>query len=87
MPRLTCDQKKATPFLGPLIKEAEKAGMSGKTIQGAVLATSTANRELSRTLEESEGHLLSAASFVPACGAFAAPKIPAPMPWHKNSGK
>jgi len=39
-------QKKATPFLGPLIKEAEKAGMSGKTIQGAVLATSTANREL-----------------------------------------
>ena len=38
--------KKATPFLGPLIKEAEKAGMSGKTIQGAVLATSTANREL-----------------------------------------
>ena len=42
--------------------------MSGKTIQGAVLATSTAYRELSRTLlEESEGHFS-------VCGLFCAVK-------------
>ena len=60
----SAEQKKAAPSLGPLIQRGRKAGMSGKTIQGAVLATSTANRELSRTLlEESEGHFS-------VCGLF-----------------
>lgn len=50
--------KKMAPLLGPCFKEARKGGTSEKRMQGTVLRHRTACRELSRTVEESEGHLL-----------------------------
>jgi len=50
-------------------------GKSGKVMQGAVPFSGTGKRELSRTVEESEGHNLSAASLVGLDCALARPKI------------
>jgi len=68
------------PFLGPLLKEARWRVDSGMATQRAAPPTGTAKREMSKTA--SEGHLLSAASFVAslqstcATKASASPRMP-----------
>jgi len=54
--------KKVAPLLGPLVKEASWRVGSGMAMQSAAPPAGTATREMSNT--ESEGHCLSAASFV-----------------------
>ena len=50
------EDKKMAPLLGPYFKEARRGGTSGKRMQGTTLRHRAECRELSRTLEESEGH-------------------------------
>jgi hypothetical protein len=64
--------KKMAPLLGPLVKEASWRVGSGMAMQSAAPPAGTATREMSNT--ESEGHCLSAASFVASNHALAQPK-------------
>jgi hypothetical protein len=55
-------QEQAAPFLGPPIKrgkDLERKETSGTAKLGAAPACETAQLEMSRTLEEREGHVLS----------------------------
>jgi hypothetical protein len=63
------------PLLGPLIKEASWRVGSGMAMQSAAPPAGTATREMSNT--ESEGHCLSAASFVVSLQSTSATKTAA----------
>jgi hypothetical protein len=73
----TAALKKMAPLLGPLVKEASWRVGSGMAMQSAAPPAGTATREMSNT--ESEGHCLSAASFVAlkpcTCATKASPLI------------
>ena len=60
---LASADKKTAPLLGPDSKEAVRRVKSGKVMQGAVPRVGTGIRELSRTVEERDGHAA-------VCGLF-----------------
>ncbi len=73
------------PFLGPLLKEASWRVESGMATQRAAPPTGTAKREMSKTA--SEGHFLSAASFVASIRSICATKATRVPTGHRHTGK
>jgi hypothetical protein len=59
-------RKKSGPIAGATFQRGRKAGKSGKTLQGVVLASRTRFRKLSRTMGCGEGH-------ASGCGLFSWP--------------